>query len=235
MNKHYAYHSPFEMKDSQGNKYTLKVEQCDFAEDPREWDNLCTMICWHRNYVLGDKHNYDDVDEFFGDILHNICGMPYEDFDKLDTEGNYKLIRESDKLIIKQINMYEHSGITVSTSNRYPYNDRWDSCCVGFIYVTKETIFKECGGITEENWKERADKYIEGEMKTYDQYVRGEVYGYVLTKEITVKEWCPHCGELLSVYEDEEEIDSCWGFYGDYLEENGILDNISVDLEFVED
>ena len=44
--KHYAYESPFTMKDTEGNKYTLTIEQDN--GDPRDWDNVCTMVCWHR-------------------------------------------------------------------------------------------------------------------------------------------------------------------------------------------
>ena len=99
--------------------------------------------------------------------------------------------------------------------------------------MTQKTIFKECGSITEKNWKDRADKYLEGEVETYDQYLRGDVYGYTLTKKTIHQEKCPHCGEVIREYEDEEEVDSCWGFYGDCLEENGILDNIGTDLQFV--
>lgn len=234
MNKHYAYSSPFKMKDGEGNEYTLTVEQDDYAEDPREWDNLCTMVCWHRNYFLGDKHDYDDVDEFFRYILHHICGIEYEDFDALDTDENYKLICESGKLLIKPINLYDHSGITVSTSNAYPYNDRWDAGCVGFIYVTKQKIFDECGRITEENWRERADEYLESEMETYDQYLRGNVYWFRLTKKVMRQDLCPHCGEVIREYEEYEEVDSCGGFYGYCLEENGILSNLSDDIKFME-
>ena len=235
MNKHYAYDGPFKMKDNKDNEYTLTVEYDECAEDPREWDNLCTMVCWHRNYRIGDKHNYDDVDEFFRYVLHHICGMAYEDFDALDTDGNYKLICESSKLLIKPINLYDHSGITVSTSNVYPYNDYWDAGCVGFIYVTKQKIFDECGGITEENWKEKADEYLESEMDTYDQYLRGEVYWFRFTKKVIHQDLCPHCGEVIREYEDEDEIDSCGGFYGDCLEDNGILDNLPSGIKFIED
>lgn len=235
MNKHYAYNSPFKMKDDDGNEYTLTVEQDDYAEDPREWDNLCTMVCWHRNYSIGDKHNYDDVDEFFRYILHHICGMEYEDFNALDTDENYKLICESDKLIIKPINLYDHSGITVSTSNGYPYNDRWDASYVGFIYATKETILKEIANANEVNWTAIADEVIENEMDTYDQYVRGEVYAFILDKKVKKQDTCPHCGEVIREYEEDERVDACGGFFGDCLEENGILGNIGSDIKFVED
>jgi hypothetical protein len=232
-NKHYAYESPFEMVDAEGVKYTLEVEQDDCNESPRDWDNLCTMICWHRHYSLGDKHDYDGIDDFFQSLCKEVLGKGYDETDELYWQDMFKMLDESNLILIKPINMYDHSGITVSTSNSYPYNDRWDAGCVGFIYVTKKRIFDECGGITEENWKERADKYLEGEMETYDQYCRDEVYGFRLIKTVVKQETCPHCGEVIREYEEEIEEDSCWGFYGDVLEENGILDYIT-DLEFVD-
>lgn len=234
--KHYAYESPFKMKDKLGVEYTLTVKQDDIAEDPREWDNICTMVCWHRHYGLGDNHSFDNPDEFMQHLYLDVTGKHWrDDHESDDWQDVYKELKETSLVLIKQINMYDHSGITVSTSNSYPYNDRWDAGCVGFIYVTKKTIFKECGDITEENWAERADKYLEGEMQTYDQYLRGDVYGFKLTKKVTEQEKCPHCGEVIREHEEEEDVNSCWGFYGDCLEENGILDNLSRDFEFIEE
>jgi hypothetical protein len=231
--KHYAYNSPFKMVDKKGNKYTLRVEQYDMAESPREWSNVAKMICWHRHYNLGDKHNYDDSFEFLLDVAREV-GIYTDAMEEMtDTEIMTEL-RKGDSVCIVPLNLYDHSGITISTSNGYPYNDRWDAGCVGFIYVTKKRIFDECGGITEENWKERADKYLEGEMETYDQYCRDEVYGFRLIKTVVKQETCPHCGEVIREYEEEIEEDSCWGFYGDCLEDNGILDNIG-SLKFAEE
>lgn len=236
MNKHYAYNSPFKMKDKDGIEYTLEIEQEDYPDDTRNESNLCTMVCWHRDYSLGDKHNFDNPDEFMQHLYLDVTGKHWcDDHDSDDWQDVYKELQTTSLVLIKAINMYDHGGITVSTSNCYPYNDRWDSGIVGFIYVTKKTIFEECGNITEENWLERADKYLEGEMKTYDQYLRGDVYGFRLTKTVIQQDKCPHCGEVIREYEDEEFIDGCWGFYGDCLEENGILDNLDSDLEFVEE
>lgn len=262
--KHYVYESPFKMKDREGVEYTLEIEQSDYADNPREWSNLCTMICWHRHYDLGDKHTYDGIEDFFQTLCKEVINKGYDETAELYWQDMYKMLKESDLILIKAINMYDHGGITVSTSNCYPYNDYWDAGIVGFIYVTKKTIFDEGCCLcekdengdyiliehkhenapstyshkriptTEENWREVADHYLEGEMKTYDQYVRGDVYGYKLTKKVIQQDKCPHCGEVISEYEDEEEVDSCWGFYGDCLEENGILDYLN-DLEFVEE
>ena len=71
-------------------------------------------------------------------------------------------------------------------------------------------------------------------MKTYDQYVRGEVYAYRLTKKIIEQDLCPHCGEVIREYEEYEDVDSCGGFYGDCLEENGISDSIGHKIKFSE-
>lgn len=233
--KHYTYHSPFKMKDSEGVEYTLSIKTDDCPESPRNWDNLCTMVCWHSRYDLGDKHGFHSMLEFMLDLYREVTGeFWFDKHESDDWQDVYNGLQKTNLILIKAINMYDHSGITVSTSNGYPYNDHWDAGCVGFIYVTKKTIFEECGDITEENWKERADKYIEGEMETYDQYLRGDVYGFTLTKKVTVQEKCPHCEEVIREYDDEIEEDSCWGFYGDCLEENGILDNLG-DLEFVEE
>lgn len=232
--KHYAYNSPFKMKDKEGVEYTLEVEQSDWADDPRSWSNLCTMVCWHGRYDLGDKHYFDDIDEFFERLCYEVLHKDDDELYGLNWQDKLKILEESNLILIKAINMYDHSGITVSTSNCYPYNDYWDSGIVGFIYVTKKTIFEECGNITEENWKERADKYLEGEMETYDQYLRGDVYSFRLTKTVIQQDKCPHCGEVIREYEDEEFVDGCSGFYGDCLEENGILDELG-DLEFAEE
>ena len=232
--KHYAYESPFTMKDTDGSEYLLKIERDDYSDDPRTWSNICSMVCWHRHYQLGDSHGFDNPDEFMQHLYLDVTGKHWcDDHESDDWQDVYEELQKTNLVLIKQINMYDHSGITVSTSSGYPYNDRWDSSCVGFIYMTKKTIFKECSGITEENWKERADKILEDEMETYDLYLRGEVYGYILTKKVIKQDKCPHCGEVIREYEDEEEVDSCWGFYGDCLEENGILNSIGADLQFV--
>ena len=233
--KHYAYESPFKMKDKEGVEYTLEIETDYDPESPRNWDNLCTMVCWHRRYGLGDKNYFSDPLDFMMDLYREVMSESwFDDHESDEWQDIYRELQESNLVLIKMINLYDHSGLTVSTSSGYPYNDRWDSGTIGFIYVTKKTIFEECGNITEENWKERADKYLEGEMETYDQYLRGDVYGFKLTKTVVKQEECPHCGEVIREYEEEVEDDSCWGFYGDCLEENGILDNLGNGLEFID-
>jgi len=78
--------------------------------------------------------------------------------------------------------------ITISTS---PFGCRFDSGQIGWIYITKDKIEKE-------GWTpEQAEKYLEGEVQVYDDYLTGNVYGYRITDA------------------DGDDKDSCYGYYGD--------------------
>ncbi len=106
-----------------------------------------------------------------------------------------------EKFIAKRLYLYDHSGITIATT---PFHCRWDSGQVGYIYMTKKTAISNWGR------KYEAGVYacFEAEVEEYDKYLRGEVYGFEL--------------------EDDEGnfVDSCWGFWGDNWEENGIKDHL---------
>lgn len=154
---------------------TIKIYQSEYHESPREWDNLGTMVCFHNRYDLGDKHN-------------------------MTVEELKELVKRKD-VIALPLFLYDHSGITISTSREYPFNCRWDSMQVGYIYVTKEKIREEYGTAGEKSI-ERAVNYLRGEVKTYDDYLTGNVYGFVVEDE------------------QGENIDSCSGFFGDYDNED---------------
>lgn len=155
-------------------------------ESPREWCNLGTMVCWHRRYNLGDKHNYREPSDFQDDI-------------------------KDEPHIILPLYLYDHGGITMSTG---PFSCPWDSGQVGWIYITLEKVRKEYGWkrITKER-RQQIIKYLEGEVEEYDNYLTGEVYGYVI-------EAPPEDPEDEDDDDAWEEIDSCWGFHGsDYVEQ----------------
>ena len=105
--------------------------------------------------------------------------------------------------------MYDHSGVTISTT---PFSCPWDSGQIGFAIVTKEELRKEFSvkRITKE-LTEKATKILLNEVEVYDQYLKGDVYGF-------------------KVLENDEETDSCFGFFGDDFATNGIADNLSEKL-----
>jgi hypothetical protein len=162
-------------------KYRIDIEPYIDPESPREDDNLGTMICFHSRYNLGDKHNYDHRD--------------YNGWEEM----KYAIIKKDDVAIILPLYLYDHSGITMNTTG---FSCRWDSGQVGFIFISKEKIREEYGvkKITKK-LIEKIKTYLINEVNTYDQYLRGDVYGFRIT-------------ELDENGEDVKEVDSCWGYYG---------------------
>lgn len=164
------------------NGLTVTIHYDESPESPREWDNVGKMICSHRRYTLGDEQfNSDD----------------YEGWDDLKAH----LIAEGAAIILP-LGLYDHSGISMYVGDQH---DTWDGGQVGFIYCTQKQIDEDWDGD-----KEKAEECLRGEVKTYNEYLTGEVYGFTVEN--------PKTGE---------EVDSLWGIYGvEYAKEeaNDIAD-----------
>ena len=106
--------------------------------------------------------------------------------------------------------MYDHSGITLSTT---PFSCPWDSGQVGWIYTTKQKLRKEYDiKYVTKKIKEKAYKTLMEEVRIYSEYVEGNVFGYILKDE------------------SGRELDSCWGFYGTDFNTNGIAEYVGFEL-----
>jgi len=81
-----------------------------------------------------------------------------------------------------------------------PFNDRWDSGQVGFIYVTEEKM-SELGSATEEAIR----GILKNEVDNYSDYAEGNVYRYDLWKAKT----CEHCQHV-----EWLDVESCGGYLG---------------------
>jgi hypothetical protein len=184
--------------------YELEIEQDNDPTNPRmEWDNITTMICFHKRYDLGDKTDYKSSDfSSWGELKEQI-------------ESDNKV------LMIKPLYLYDHSGITISTS---PFGCQWDSGQIGWVFITEKQlqyITGDSSGHTETNLEE----IIDSDVKTYDHYITGEVYQYTIYEIETCDKGHEHksivesCGSffseedcesegmnVLSVYEKEKEV-----------------------------
>lgn len=53
-----------------GNLFRIHIETDSDAESPREWDgNIGNMMCWSREYNLGDEHNFESPEDFLNNLV----------------------------------------------------------------------------------------------------------------------------------------------------------------------
>lgn len=178
-------HDPVYEEACQG--HTIKIFHDLDAENPREWSNLGTLICWHRRYRLGDSHQFDSPEAFLSDLA-GVSAQSDLSMDQLRD-------RAERKAVILPVFLYDHSGLAMNTIG---FHCPLDSGQVGYVYVTLEAVRREFGAkrITKA-LRKKAEDILRGEIVSYDAYLGGRVFGYVIER-------------------DGEEIDACWGFIGDY-------------------
>jgi hypothetical protein len=138
--------------------YQIQHETEEVLCNPREDDNLGSMVCYHRRYNLGDKNPY----------LPGHYKPNSGDFWGWTDLGKY-LDKVHDLAVCLPVYMYEHSGIAVSTK---PFSCPWDSGQIGFIFVSKEKLRKEYGvkRITA-SLVAKAVRILEAEVQEYNQYL----------------------------------------------------------------
>ena len=186
----------------------IEIYQDESPSDPREDCNLGIMVCMHRRYNLGDKHD-----------------LKSEDFKGWPAVAVH-LQKEEKAVMLIPLYLLDHSGITMRAGRDFGDCDpgHWDSGMVGFIYTTREKL-KEIGITSNFNAKhdnEGIRKMLMQEVEVYAQYLRGDVYGFTIT---SYKE-CPHCK-----HKEESVDDTCGGFYGDDWKTNGMLDHFPEDVK----
>ena len=169
------------------NQNTYKILRDPEPENPREWEPAAVMHCGHQKYILGDKD----------------AATPFVDDD-------YRAkVQRPDVLTYLPIYMYDHSGLAFKHT---PFDCQWDSGLLGWHYMTRESAAESWPHVIDEDELiERAHELMADELRVYDDYIGGEVYGYQI-----------HDAE-------GNELDSCWGFIGTDIETNGMLDACSAE------
>jgi len=161
-----------------GNR-VLKIHLDEFAESPREHDNLGIMACSHSKYRLGDVQieSQEQLDELLQDA---VVRLP--------------------------LFLYDHSGLSILTGPNPFDRDGWDTSRLGVMYTTREKI-RECFGDDPPS-DEKIVKCLEGELETYNQYLSGQVYRYELSEAKKCDLGDEHLEEIDSCagFYDENEI-----------------------------
>lgn len=211
--------------------YRLRIVQDELGGhgNPRDDDNLTFMACWHRRYCLGDAINpytgseyaqrsqtdvfLDCIDEYDNGFRDSISTWYAEQTVDSDEEYHRRILEKlSEYFVVQPLYLYDHSGITISTGK---FSCRWDSGLVGMIMVDKAKFMRE---VLEGPWSQehqsRALAMIESDVKMYDRYLRGEVYGYEVEE---LKYEFEHPAEPIDPSDESrpwETVNSCYGFLG---------------------
>lgn len=110
---------------------------------------------------------------------------------------------------------YVHTGATISTT---PYSCPWDSGRSGYVYMTADDA---------KGWSTTDDviKALEGIVTSYDTYMQGECYYFVVEEEVSSTWVNKETGEE-ETRTEWNHLDSCSGFLGADPKENGIEDYV---------
>lgn len=138
-----------------------------------------------------------------------------------DPESFLELAKERG-YFIRPLYAYIHSGIAFSMTRGGQFSDQFDSGFAGFIYWTPkkreqagltdsyiESILHE--GETVESWLESS---LESAVTVLNDYASGNCYGFQILNS------------------EGEELDSCYGFLGDYDKDGGALREAQSNLAF---
>lgn len=198
--------SDLEMGDNEVHGFNVRIIQDDDPESPREWSNVGTMACWHNRYNLGDEQPSVTPNDYMICMLGDAMEYEHHSVDREKLQDVIEALEEGEAeegtlqeyvekyYVILPLYLYDHSGITMSTA---PFSCPWDSGQVGYIYASRVKLAEE--GIKD------GEATLRQEVETYDQYLRGDVYGYDIEGE------------------DGESLDSCWGFFGfDYVRQQAL-------------
>lgn len=173
------------------NGLLLSIYVDDDAESPLTDSDAGRAYCWHRRYNLG----HYDLNPFQSpqDLLREL----YEEFHRRSTSG-----LEKAGVLMMPLYLYDHSGITMSTS---PYSCPWDSGQVGWWVLKPAEISAEWDGD-----RAKAREYVNGVIETYAAYLEGECYRFRTEDAFG------------------ETVDSCGGFIGSDHWASGLYETAGV-------
>lgn len=175
---------------AENEKFRVKIIQDFDPQNPRDDDNLGTMICFHSRYNLGDKHDFKSVQEFKEWWMEN-----------------------AESGVTLPLYLYDHSGVTMSTG---PFSCPWDSGQVGWIYVTAETIKQEfpCKR-TSKKIRNKVIAILEAEVQTYDQFLTGDIWGFEIERKED-DEW-EHADSCWGFYGHDPKENYMWEHWSEEI------------------
>ena len=186
--------------------------------NPRDDDNLWTLIAWHSRYALGDvavqRAQFPHPDTFLADLYAYVTNTAVP----TDAEGDPLIDLAqwaANTVALRRLYLYDHTILDLSSApfaGRAPHA-AWDSGTVGYAFVTQARMAQEYGDHADAI--RQAEQLLDAELRVYTDYLNGRVYGYLYQR----KSLCDH-GAIHFTTDNE-----CWGFYGEDYRHNGMSDS----------
>ena len=189
------------------NGLKINIIRDNDAESPDSWgdDNLF-LVGYHRDFSVDGPRVYHKLPAGVKRDASDKGHLLVEKRDVIALLHGKKWARENDeawpgelaaKYHVFPLEAYIHSGVRLAlVSDAAPFPDRrWDVSVLGAVFVAK----------TEFKTRARCEKLARGHVDTWNDYLSGNVYGFQIEGP------------------NDESIDSCWGFFGDYDAPGGAL------------
>lgn len=256
-------HDGFTQKyqDENGKLFRLTIKaDNDESMNPRtEYDNVGTMVCFHRRYNLGDKHDYSSPDDFLSSLVRN--NVPEKDIVSFVKAGKGNVFVQYDR-------QEKDYSVSEQTKNGWKYSFSTDkeriaddvidmlsfddclsllekSVVILPLYLYDHSGITMSTGSFNDPWdsgqvgwiyctKEHAEKELNTKGKGWKQAAIDCLESEVQTYDYYIM------GDVYGFTIEEqtdseadewEETDSCWGFIGDTLENSGIDEHIPNNLK----
>lgn len=187
--------------------YTIEIHRDTDPHSPNNWEDDSVFLVYdHRQFsVKVEGYEPKDIythlkakyhlDKLVEEIAIRKTTATEDEEDTL-TALHDDINDDFNDYFIYVVFAYIHSGVSLSLGNNtYPFNDRFDVSSTGFVLVSK--------GEFDDN-EDKGKKAAESLIETWNYYLSGQVYGYIVKK-------------------DDKELDSCWGFYGNIDDESEIM------------
>ena len=162
----------------------IEIYHSEIDESPNDWGNEDVfLVGFHRQFTV-------EREGFEIDICRELAEVEEKSEEAKEIAKKYHFFG---------LEAYIHSGVALALSNEGNFVDRqWDVSQLGLVFVDK----------AETKSRAKAKKIAQGLIETWNDYLSGNVYGYMV----------------------KEAEASCWGFYGDY-ETSGILDEAKSEID----
>ena len=160
-------------------KVFVQVETDEWAESPREWSNLWTILTWTSQYDSIDSNQYRDLEEF---LLDNLTEKQLRNLYKGNPSTKEFFERIQKRFydlgyLVEPISKFEHGQVVFSAG----VSQGWDSGVVGLAMVNIDDIKKEYETtVLSKGLKEKILGILDSELDTYNLWANGYVYTVAL-------------------------------------------------------